>query len=143
MYTWQRYTLYCDFILKYSEKFEDIKKKEGCPKTCSKSINLLVYLLIDAIKTSRLNHRIPFEILTFSSVSSSGKPSSPPVSSSSLSSSLDSLFRCCATAVCGFSRRMYDLDEAPNLMVLSSRTCCGLFASKRIEPRKVPCAVQD
>lgn len=77
-------------------------------------------------------------ILTSSSVSSSGSPSKPLSSSSS-----PPIFSSPFTAegsVCGFSRRVYARVEAPKETVESMGICWGLWASKRMWPKKVPCA---
>lgn len=73
---------------------------------------------------------------TSSSVSSSGKPSSPFNSSSSTPLSPAVVLGC----VCGFSLSVYTRVDAPNDMVESMGTCWGLWDSRRILPKKVPWA---
>lgn len=76
--------------------------------------------------------------ITSSSVSSSGSPSKPLSSSSS-----PPIFSSPFTAdgnVCGFSRRVYALVDAPKETVESMGICWGLWGSNRMWPKKVPWA---
>ena len=93
-----------------------------------------------------------FNSVTSSSASDSGKIETLKLFWSGLSSprslelsfAFELLFACKIEGkclfICGLSRIMYDLVEAPNLSSLSTNTCRGLSGSKRMLPIKVPCA---
>uniref|UniRef100_A0A6B0UIP3 Putative secreted protein n=1 Tax=Ixodes ricinus TaxID=34613 RepID=A0A6B0UIP3_IXORI len=79
-----------------------------------------------------------YSVKLSSSVSVSGRPRSPPSTSSPV---LSGSSPCPAEIFCGRSLRMYVRVDAPKWNLLSTGSCVGLCCSSRMVPMKVPCVL--